>query len=226
MRPNNNSSFSSLLWLSKLLKSQRTSEKTSEQGLSLLEVLIGMLIISIAISAITPTLLLGAATRIQNRRSEQAFNIAREQVEQIKLLLDQDEYNNTDLPPEANITNADDITTVNAPNSICTNPNDSSPCDAEKFFRQGDFLVQTFRNPGIKDNNDKIIAFRMGVRVYYKSAEQQLGNLETKKARLILSSGEGTKLQQQPLVVVYTELPQSDFPGSLDKYREFLGNGN
>ena len=61
----------------------------------------------------------------------------------------------------------------------------------------------------------------MGVRVYYISAENQ-NNLETTKARLTLTSGEGTNLQQFPLAVIYTELSLSDSPDALDEYRTLL----
>ena len=216
MRPNNNQSFPFPLWLANFLKNQRTSQKNSDRGFSLLEVLIGMLIISIAVTAITPTLLLGAATRIQNRRAEQAFNIAREQVQQIKILLEQGEYTNADLPPQASITNKDDIKEVNAPGSTC-----STNCNADQFLKKGDFLIQTFRNPGVQDGDGRITAFKMGVRVYYISAENQ-NNLETTKARLTLTSGEGTNLQQFPLAVIYTELSLSDSPDALDEYRTLL----
>ncbi|MDJ0714966.1 MAG: type II secretion system protein [Prochloraceae cyanobacterium] len=223
MRPNNNQSFPFPLWLANFLKNQRTSQKNSDRGFSLLEVLIGMLIISIAVTAITPTLLLGAATRIQNRRAEQAFNIAREQVQQIKILLDNgptenqtaSEWNNQ-LPPQASITNKDDIKEVNAPGSTC-----STNCNADQFLKKGDFLIQTFRNPGVQDGDGRITAFKMGVRVYYISAENQ-NNLETTKARLTLTSGEGTNLQQFPLAVIYTELSLSDSPDALDEYRTLL----
>ena len=199
-----------LIWTKLRLK--RINNNYSEQGLTLIETLMAIVVIAIVITASTPPILLAVATRIQNRRAEQAMQIAQQQIERVRLIVDQGNYTNSDLPPAASITDPDDINTVGAPTAPC-----SSSCTATQASREDDFLVQVFRvAPG---GSDPVVAFRMGVRVYSPAAE--LGNLGTRPASLQMTNalGEQTRF---PLAVIYADLARGDVTGTLDSYREFV----
>lgn len=196
-------------------KRQTNKQKSSQQGLTLLEVLIGILIISIVVVTSTPPLILGVATRVQARRAEQAFNLAQQQVQQIELLVEQGSYKETDLPNVASITNAQDPSQAAAPTNFCSSCKKYSDPNATQLFKpnaQGEYLVQIFRTPGVQEGagaNATTVAFKLGVRVYYKSAQSQLGNLGTTRAPLTLTSGEGS-IQRLPLAVLYLPICKPD----------------
>ncbi len=202
-------------WASK--KRLIKQKKSGDRGLSLLEVLIGIVIISIVVLASTPALILGVATRVQARRAEEAFNLAQQQVQQIELLIEQGEYVISDLPKIANITNDQDPSLAPAPTSFCSSCkkyNDPN-LNANQFFKpngQGDYLVQIFRSPGLPNNpnnNVNPVAFKLGVRVYFKSAQNQIGNLGTTRAPLTITSAEGS-IQRLPLAVRYLSVCQPE----------------
>lgn len=213
----------------KLQSSAKTVGKHTEQGLTLVETLAAILTIAIVITVSTPPILLAVATRIQTRRAERAMQIAQEQIERIRILVEQGEYENSDLPPAASgISDPDSINTVDAPGSICPSCNANSyPSSITEAFEQieqnqQNFLVQVFREPGVSqtvDGTSQVVAFRMGVRVYSPAA--QLGSLNTTPASLQITSGLGEQ-QQSPLAVLYADLVRGDLTGSLDSYRQFL----
>ena len=209
-----------LIWIKLRLK--RINNNYSEQGLTLIETLMAIVVIAIVITASTPPILLAVATRIQNRRAEQAMQIAQQQIERVRLIVDQGNYTNSDLPPAASISDPDDINTVGAPTAPC-----SSSCTATQATEEtkDDFLVQVFRDPGVSqagvapDGGAQVVAFRMGVRVYSPAAE--LGSLGTRPASLQMTSalGEQTRF---PLAVIYADLARGDVTGTLDSYRDFV----
>ncbi len=236
---NNNSRL--LFWLLQKWSAKRvTNKKRSDSGLSLLEVLIGILIISVVVVASTPALILGVATRVQARRAEQASNIANQQIEQIQLLLDRGEYDNSDLPKVANINDtiqdlSDESKTT--PNSFCDSCTKfTQVSDANQLFKvqlkkidpnsieskpDEYYLVQVFRSPGVPSGQDPVKTFNVSARVYYKSAENQINNLGIDKAPLSLTTADG-QAQRLPLAVLNVQLSRSDRDGSLNDYRDLL----
>jgi type II secretory pathway pseudopilin PulG len=216
-------------------KKQRLLKKSSEQGLTLMEALVGILIITIVLSASAPPILLAAATRIQNSRAEKAIQIAQGEIDRVRLLMEQGNYVNADLPPEdGSIADPDDIQEADPPTSSCLKPcTPSSITQAvEQKLYEEPFLVQTFREPGVReleigsdpDGNNQVIAFRMGVRVYSRAAISTLedgGTLEGDKAALQITSGLGEQ-SQKPLAVLYADLVRGDMSLSLEGYRRFL----
>ena len=213
-----------LIWLKLRLK--RIDNNYSEQGLTLIETLMAIVVIAIVITASTPPILLAVATRIQNRRAEQAMQIAQQEVERVRLIVDQGNYLNSRLPPASSITDPDNINTVGAPTAPCTPPPDSyGSCTSTQAFTEDNFLVQVFRDPGVSqagvapDGSAQVVAFRMGVRVYSPAAE--LGSLGTRPASLQMTNalGEQTRF---PLAVIYADLARGDVTGTLDSYRDFV----
>lgn len=240
----NNSSNNNRLLLLLLqkwaVKTNQIAQKNrlSDSGLTLLEVLIGILIISVVVVASTPALILGVATRVQARRAEQAFNIAREEIEKIQFLVEQGDYQNSDLPKVASSTNetldtqnTQSIINFSAPTSLCNPPANTSPltfCEPNQFFKvftnnpnntnqQDYYLVQVFRSPGLPANQNPPSVFNTGVRVYQRSAENQIGNLNITKAPLKITSGDGGA-NTSPLAVLYLQLSQSDTDTAWENY--------
>jgi type II secretory pathway pseudopilin PulG len=218
---------------------QSSAKNPSEQGLTLIEAIVGILIIAIVLAASTPPLLYAAATRIQNRRAEQAIQIAQRELDRVRLLMEQGEYENTCtaaesikcLPPVATVS-ANNLQEAAAPTTSCLSS--SSSCfasDANKVIEEGDFLIQTFRDPGLLETDvgnttldptgAQIIAFRMGVRVYSKVAKENLDSLKTSTASLQITQGIGQQ-DRQPLAVLYTDFVRGDITLSLQGYRDFL----
>ncbi len=142
-------------------------KQLSEQGFTLLESLVGMLVITIILAAMTPPILLAVGTRIQNRRAEQAMQLAQGEIDRVRVIVEQGNYTANDLPAVPS-TSPNDITSVSAPTTLYTTiKSDNSSClklytgtqipdttalqvDTSRDC-QPDFLVQTFRDVGVSD---------------------------------------------------------------------------
>lgn len=228
--------------LSLLQKQHLLTDKNS--GLTLIEGLVAILIVSAVTTAITPMMFLSVATRIQNRRSEQALQLAHGQIDQIRVLMEQGINDQTvidrQLPPLAGENNVNDVgpptgifNNLLSTNSSCNDltdlgqlsPNQAFPVDVNGDC-EIDFYMQTFRTNEVtavlNNSNNSIevpIVFRMGVRVYYRNAD--FGNLETDQASLVMTTGEGQQ-RTRPLASLFTVMAQGDTTLSLDRYRIFL----
>lgn len=210
-----NSKLALLLFQKWAIKTNQTNkQKSSQLGLTLLEVLIGILIISIVVVASTPSLILGVATRVQARRAEEAFNIAQQQAQQIELLVEQGDYKKEDLPNIASIINSQNASEASAPTKFCSSCKKYTDAEANELFKpngEGKYLVQIFRSPGVSSNQNSSqavpVAFKLGVRVYYESAQSRIGNLKTTRAPLTITSGDGS-IQKSPLAVLYLPVCQ------------------
>jgi prepilin-type N-terminal cleavage/methylation domain-containing protein len=207
---------------------------SSEQGLTLVECLVAIIIIAIVSAAIAPPILLAAATRLQNQRVEQATQLARGEVDRIRLLVERGKYLTADLPPSSaqnpiRGTVAPNGINGTAPNSI--NGNASARTSTQGFLidlnpnRPGDkFVVQTFRAQAQPVNStiDTPVAFMMGVRVYSsRSFSNSAHPTLTEPPRLGFTSGESL---QRPLAVLYTPIVRSDQGSSLCKYHKFIND--
>lgn len=220
------------------LKKPRRFGKQSEEGLTILESLVGILVITLVLAASTPPILMAAATRIQNKRAEQAILIAQQEVDRVRLLVEQGDYRNDELPPSiSGLTNPNRISDMFPPTSICsTTPcTPTQPSQAKKTEQDQSghyFIVQIFRDPGVSDpqirdlstpSQPQILAFRIGVRVYSKAAEPKLlsGQLVTEAAPLRVTDSVAQQ-RERPLAVLYADFARGDLTPSLRRYREFL----
>ncbi|MFB2895259.1 prepilin-type N-terminal cleavage/methylation domain-containing protein [Aerosakkonemataceae cyanobacterium BLCC-F50] len=212
------------------------TKNTSTRGFSLLECLIGIVIIAIVVTAFTPPIFLTVASRIQNRRAEQALQLAQGEIDKVRRTVERGVYNDTTefLPPQSGAPN-NNVQQEPAPSSEVTIPADSrqqfSNAASQALAvdvngdRNFDFIVQTYRTAGVRDTNNRLMAFGMGVRVYAYTARQNFGNLETRAAALTMTTGLGQQ-QRRPLAVMYTNVVRSDTGISLQCYQQFLGSGN
>lgn len=222
-------------------RSSKEVHLARNSGLTLIEGLIAILVVSAVTTAITPMMFLSVATRVQNRRAEQAMQLAHGQIDEVRVLVERGistEQDLEQLPYEAGDLNAQEVeaptgasTQKFSTNSSCSGfggvtlgeitPEQAFPVDVNGNC-QVDFFVQAFRTrQSILQYNDlKIpIIFEMGVRVYYRNAD--FSQLETEAASLVMTTGEGQQTTR-PLATLYTVMAQGDTPLSLNRYRCFI----
>ncbi|MCL1464468.1 type IV pilus modification PilV family protein [Argonema galeatum] len=199
---------------------------SSQQGISLLECLMAITVISVVISSFTPPIFLAVATQIQNRRAEQAVQLAQAEIDRVRSIAEQQDYANTDLPPEG----ATDVKQQSPPSGTTPNRNSMSATTGLLVDVNGDgtqdFVVQTYRNTGVPDSTGKKVAFNMGVRVYAAVITQNYGLLESppqRSASLQLTTALGAQ-KRRPLAVMYTTVTHSDDRNSLCNLQKFLGD--
>ena len=214
----------------------------SDRGLTLIEGLVAILIVSAVTTAITPMIFLSVATRIQNRRAEQAIQLAHGQIDEVRVLVERgigDEEEIAQLPRlvEGDITAREvgppdsEFNRLLSTNFDCSQPFELGNVSEDQAFRvdvngdcETDFFVQTFRTRQVTVSRNDVdepipIIFEMGVRVYYRNAD--FGNLETEEASLVMTSGEGQQTTR-PLATLYTVMSQGDTGISLRSYQCFV----
>lgn len=136
--------------------------RSPQAGLTLVESMVAMTIISIMAVVTTPPLILSMANRIQNRRTETAMNLAQKEIERIRLIMDKGGYEEYHIPPVGKVpggmNSIDEIIKVTPPTRIsnkqpCGIPADDS-CDKDPNYKKAwwseseEFFIQTFRSPG------------------------------------------------------------------------------
>lgn len=174
-----------------------------DQGLTLIESLVAIIVIAITVVSVTPTIFLAVATRVQTRRTEQAVQLAQAEIDRVRVMVERGRYAMTDLPPDAgtNISAAAAPTTAMAGTvrsfvPACNNDTGTPATAVTQYLRidtdpvrnpttgvwdcTPDFIVQTFRSTGFDSNGatpttaSPPVGFVMGVRVYSVVAEQTL----------------------------------------------------
>ncbi|HLP87547.1 MAG TPA: prepilin-type N-terminal cleavage/methylation domain-containing protein [Nostocaceae cyanobacterium] len=198
----------------------------SEQGFTILESIMAIVIISIIVVAVTPPILLVVATRVQNQKAEQARQLAQREVDKVRTLIERGNYANTVLPVSASTT--DDAEDIAAPTTFLTTPCSSTPaaytsaCSVDIYDdpndssddNQPEYYIQVFRTKQkTYGSANQVVAFQMGVRVYSAAARGQTG-LETTQASLKFTNEQGSQ-RKYPLAVMYTNVVRSDIKDSL-----------
>lgn len=158
-------------------KEPRHSE--TEQGLTLIEGLLAMVIIAITVVSISPPIFWATATRVQTQRAEQAQKIAQGEIDRVRNIVERNEVRTDDqklrLPPSISGATESDVrnrasgkfpAAPNAPKAQgkvmsirdCGSSNDDGTASstASKFIQidtngdcRADYLVQTFRSQGL-----------------------------------------------------------------------------
>lgn len=225
------------------LRGQSLQQVKSEQGVTLLECLVAISVIAILGAMIGPPLVFTAATRLQNQRAEQAFQIAQAEVDRLRVLVARGNHIPANLPPVVASLNAAPAPTAvsNVMKSIVANcpgtPYTGQQIPINEMLRvdttgdcQADFLVQLYRtndNPFIRDPRSRPINFSVGVRVYSAKAAQNRNNLSTRPANLRFAAGQGDLVREGrdrgktgPLAVFNSDLIWTDRSGALCDYRQ------
>jgi len=229
------SRFPYLFWLHRC-----SQPRPSALGFSLLEVIVSILVFGIVLGFMAPLVFVVQATRVQNRRFEQALALAQRELDRMQAEVirgveagDNEEGNPLAagrVPPEtaAELAAAPAPTAVVASYGEISAPTHGLAVDVDGVG-DGDYLVQTFRDAGLTFGEDGAAAqefalFRMGVRVYAGEAADNFGaGLGTERAPVTLTTGLGQHATQ-PLAVLYGEVARSDREASLDSYRDYLAD--
>lgn len=225
----------------------RSQQANAESGLTLIECIVAIVIISVVGVAITPPLFLATAARVQTNRAEQAVQIAQGEVDKVRVLVEQGAYDSGDLPGAGSA----EVTKTPPPDSVLTNSLSSThqPCDdtldnnftppaANELLPvdvngdcESDFLIQVFRS---EDNPQTVattaegaeipLVFGLGVRVWADTPalRSNLAALDSEPAKLELRAGTGEQTIK-PLAVAYTRIARSDLNVSYKTFCLSLG---
>lgn len=162
--------------------------RSSEQGITLLECIMAIAIMGLTFALIIPPLLIASATRVQNRRAEQALQLAQREVDRIDTLMRRSAHTPANLPGVVDVTGdpvamegvaapAQAFSKLRSP-SNCTNGYAGEAVPATNALLvdvdgncTADFMVQVFRNRGTvsqaeRSGQNRPSEFYLGVRVY------------------------------------------------------------
>lgn len=188
--------------------------EVQEQGLTLIECLVAIVVVALVSSAIAPAMVLSVATRVHSQKSEQALALAQSEIDSIRVLVERGSYTAAALPPLAATLEDKDVETALGPNLTVTDATNFAYALPKDIDGDGaaDFLVQRFRAKG-QVVSGVPVAFAMGVRVYDRDASAA-GNLPITPAKLVMTSGDGGR-STRPLAVLYTTIATSNEGNSL-----------
>lgn len=209
-----------------LAKALLLKGNNSNRGLTLLECLVSIMVVTAVIATITPAIFLTVATRVQNRRASQAQQLAQAQIDAVRRIVDRGDYTSEKLPPP----DAGGARELSQLSTIPVNP-DPNPngvwkrcvdIDGNGECNYGDFLVVTFRNAGVPEpvpdpaDPSKPVAFSLGVRVYSYFPQGQGQTFGTEPASLGWTTATGSQTRR-PLVTLYTNMAVSDSSNSMSR---------
>jgi prepilin-type N-terminal cleavage/methylation domain-containing protein len=213
------------------------SSKAREEGLTLMECLVAIVVIAITVAAIGPMLVFTVATRVQNQKTEQALQLAQGEIDKVRLVVDQGGDYGGKLRGLSLIAAPSSISTataVAAPTAFITSiPSTTTVTTNAKLIDtdgdgDNDFAIQLFRTRGIELPSQTVgvtastpVVFDVGVRVY--DARANTASLVASTVSLTFTSGEGTR-GRRPLAVLYGQIAQGDRDGSLCQYWQFTGS--
>ncbi len=226
------------------LRAPSAQRAQRDQGLSLIECLVAIVVVSITLIAITPPIFFITATRVQSRKAEQALQVAQAEIDRVRAVVERGVYTNADLPAiVANISNVPAPTSVAGvlksstvacntytgvtvaatallPVSTDLDPSNLAAC-------QSQFLVQAFRTEGPAGSAVTTSGFRLGVRVYSDNPllRQNLSGLQTAQASLRFVNGLGDQ-NRRPLAILYSTIIRNDTSNSLQDYRTVCSTPN
>jgi len=216
---------------------------SAQAGVTLLECLIAVAVIGITSALILPPLFVAAASRVQNRRAEQALQIAQGEVDRIQTMVASGYHTVARLPDVGTAARLDNISPPTGVagylKSVKTGTGGCNTYTGEKIpVNQAlsvdvdgdctaDFYMQVFRDNAANNTavgTDRPSNFRLAVRVYSALALTNFGSMSTPvlPASLQITSGEGNQ-RLRPLAVLYSQAVWSDQSISLCKLQQQLG---
>lgn len=182
--------------------------QAQQQGFSLIECLVAIVMVALVSSAIAPALVISVATRVHSQRAEQALALAQSEIESTRVVVERGGYTAAALPPlAAGIPDAD-VNTAPAPTALSAGADSATRAVPIDLNDDGetDFFVQRYRAVGQTNAIGIPIAFAMGVRVYDRSAT---GTLSTDPASLVMTASDRGR-STRPMVSLYTTIAASD----------------
>jgi prepilin-type N-terminal cleavage/methylation domain-containing protein len=188
-----------------IVQRRKTSTGESAQGFTLLESLMAIVVIGITVVSITPPIIWATGTRVQNRRAEQAAQLAQAEVDRVRAVVERRQATLVGLPARVGTTvspNApkptSEIAQATKLRSIvpgCERGDDNPPASATQVILvdtdpepfgssnqcQPEYMIQVFRGAGLPQPTASAPdtapdAFVMGVRVYSIVARNNMLN--------------------------------------------------
>lgn len=232
---------------------QLAKRKRAEQGLTMLETLVGIMVIAAIVTALTPALVVAFATRIHNYRVQNAMKIAQGEIERVKLVVERGVYDATwtqQLPPSVGQTGAGNFdldNSVQAPASgqykgackdwqVQGTDLTTSWCSVDingdatnaNWEQNWDLAVQMFRSstPGTAYTTagNQPIAFIMGVRVYTRAALKNSELTQFPRRDTAIAQTSNRQSLKLPLVIRYEVIARNDLDISRATYCELTQN--
>ncbi len=187
----------------------------SQQGITIIEVLIALSIIAITGALIAPPLILATATRVQNQKAEQAYQVAQGEVDRIRVLVETGRHTPERLSAVPNGYNNDsDLSAFGSPTGTSGLLRSSAACNTYEGQQiaanevlevdvtgdcDADFVLQSYRTPGrisaleqTADGQLRPTYFEVMVRVYVVLGEDadsiEWDELGTEQASLTMTS--------------------------------------
>nr|WP_242028312.1 type II secretion system protein [Pseudanabaena sp. FACHB-2040] len=218
-----------------------------DKGLTLIECLVAIVMVSLVIGTVAPALVISTATRIQSQKTEQALKVAQAEIDRVRTIVERGTYETVELPQSTPVTTENKTAVrgsqyvIEYPESVdgpqVGNLRDSTtaytglgPFDARRVDVNGDgnpdLAVQVYRSPGrLRPGSNLPVNFVMGVRVYDIQAFEggNTGNLPVEQSRAAMTAGEGDR-RRQPLAVLYTSVAKGDVTNSYCDYFTYLGS--
>lgn len=193
--------------------------KAQQQGFTLIECLVAIIMVALVASAIAPAMVISVATRVHSQKSEQALALAQSQIDSTRVLVERGGYNVAALPPLATGIVDKNVKTAPVPTDLSAGAASATRAVPIDLNGDGntDFFVQRYRATGKVINNIPV-AFAMGVRVYDRSAT---GTLSPDPASLVMTSGDRGR-STRPLAVLYSTIAASNQGDSLCSLNDYL----
>jgi prepilin-type N-terminal cleavage/methylation domain-containing protein len=238
--------------LGQCINHRPASQSDQRSGFTLIESLVAIIVITITVVSVIPPIFWATATRVQNRRVEQAVQLAQGEIDRVRSGIERRDFDLVDLPPQAGNDirpNAPAPTTIDTAKlrsiSPTCNPtgdgrppsqvNAVIPVDTDPGDNcKPEFFIQVFRGRGVTLSTlpgalpEGIV---MGVRVYSIAATRNgttlNPGLETKPGAVRTTNGLGTQ-RTRPIAVQYSVITRSNASDGLSLYRQLcaqLGDG-
>ncbi|MFH7244919.1 MAG: type II secretion system protein [Spirulina sp.] len=198
--------------------------QANNQGLTLIECLVAIIMVALVASAITPALILSVATRVQSQKAEQAMALGQSEIDRVRQLVEQGALAQVDAQvpqaPNSVLDSAPETQVGAAVGTTNIKATPTSPTHTRAIDVNGDgvidFAVQIYRTRGITDAAGEPVAFALGVRVYdYDAvASGTSGNLSTEPLSLGITGGTG-KRSERPIAAFYTTIAAAERGNSL-----------
>jgi prepilin-type N-terminal cleavage/methylation domain-containing protein len=195
-------------------------KKSNQQGFTIIESLVAILVVSLLLAAIAPVLALSVANRVNTRRIELASQAARGYIDGVRGQVIAAPGTSTNLAQFPAPTTSGSLNC--SANSYCTNTATSAiPTNLYCIDNDGDgncthtsardLIVQAFRFNPSNPNPVATIGYSMGVRVYRASAFAKAGTLARSIDGAKQPSFNGTLGRPNiPLVEFTTEINEAE----------------